>query len=235
MVNVLIFALLAFPVAEWDALLQKYVDDHGRVEYARVKDDARLDAVVAQVAAARPEQYSNRAAKMAFYLNAYNICVWKNVVSRLPGLKNVDAVKDSFFYATRFSIGGKEMNLADLESKLIRPTFQDPRVHFALNCASAGCPELPRHAFTAEGLDGQLDRETRKFVAEARNVALDGKRLTLSHIFDWYKDDFGGAPQKVIGWINRYRAAGAQLPLDAKIEYVEYDWTLNDSALLGGR
>ncbi len=65
-------------------------------------------------------------------------------------------------------------------------------------------------------------------MAEKRNVDFDGKRLRLSQLFDWYKDDFGGEAKKVIGWINQYRAAGAQLPLDAKLEYAEYDWTLNE-------
>ena len=83
-------------------------------------------------------------------------------------------------------------------------------------------------------LDEQLDKEAKKFVAEKRNVDLDPatKKLKLSHIFDWYKDDFGKADDKVIAWINNHRAADAKLPTDAKIEYVDYDWTLNDVNLL---
>jgi hypothetical protein len=107
-------------------------------------------------------------------------------------------------------------------------------VHFALNCASGGCPQLPPYAFTPKALDEQLNREARKFVSEKRNVDLDGpgRRLKLSHIFDWYKEDFGKADDKVIAWINNFRAADAKLPTDVKIDYVDYDWTLNDVNLL---
>jgi hypothetical protein len=117
---------------------------------------------------------------------------------------------------------------------VIRPTFKDGRVHMALNCASGGCPQLPQHAFLPNTLDAQLDQETRKFANEQRNVDLDAtkKTLRLSHIFDWYKEDFGKQPDKVISWINKWRGPEAQLPVDAKIEYVDYDWTLNDVNLL---
>jgi Protein of unknown function, DUF547 len=231
-------AAVPFPFDEWDALLKKYVDDKGRVDYNRLKGDAadmgKLEHVFASVAASSPasapDKYPGKSTKEAYYLDAYNVCVWKNVLTRLPKLKNVDSEKASFFYFTKFVIGGKEMNLSDLESKTIRPTFKDGRVHFALNCASGGCPQLPPYAFLPGKLDEQLNKEAKKFVAEKRNVDLDGKKLKLSHIFDWYKDDFGKADDKVIGWINNYRTE--KLPADAKIEYVDYDWTLNDVNLL---
>jgi hypothetical protein len=230
-------ASIPFPFDEWDALLKKYVDAEGRVDYNRLKNDtadmAKLEHVFASVAASSPasapDKYPGKA-KEAYYLDAYNVCVWKNVITRLPKLKNVDSEKASFFYFTKFVVGGKEMNLYDLEAKVIRPTFKDGRVHFALNCASGGCPQLPQHAFMPQNLDDQLNAEARKFVAEKRNVDLEGKRLRLSHIFDWYKEDFGKADDKVIAWINNFR--DAKLPSDAKIEYVDYDWTLNDVNLL---
>jgi Protein of unknown function, DUF547 len=231
-------AAASFPFDEWDALLGKYVDGKGRVDYNRLKgdaaDSAKLEHLFASVAAASVDKLPSKAAKEAFYLDAYNVCVWKNVLTRLPKLKNVDSEKASFFYFTKFIVAGKEMNLQDLESKAIRPTFKDGRVHFALNCASGGCPQLPPYAFTPAKLDEQLNQEARKFVAEKRNVDFDPatKKLKLSHIFDWYKDDFGKADDKVIGWINNFRAADAKLPTDAKIDYVDYDWTLNDVNLL---
>src|SRR5262249_28644241 len=114
---------------------------------------------------------------------------------------------------------------------VIRPEFKDPRVHMALNCASAGCPQLSREAFTPEKLEAQLDRETRKFMSEKRNVDYDAAahKVRLSRLFDWYKDDFGKEPAKVLTWINKYR--DEKVPIDAKIDYVEYDWTLNDTNL----
>ncbi len=232
----------SFDFESWDALLKKYVDDKGRVDYARLKSDAadvgRLERVFASVAASSParapDKYPSTQAKLADYLNAYNVCVWKNVLGRLPRLKNVDSEKVSFFGFTKFSIGGKEMNLVDLESKVVRPTFKDGRVHFALNCASGGCPQLPTHAFMPKTLDAELDAEARRFINDKRNVDFDAtaKKLKLTHIFDWYKEDFGKQPAKVIEWINRFRAADAQIPTDAKIDYLDYDWTLNDVNVL---
>ena len=227
-------AAVPFPTARWTALLAKHVDAAGRVSYTAV-DRAEVERLYAAVAASspatNPEAYPTAAAKEAYYLDAYNVLVWKNVLDRLPALKSVNDSKASFFYFTKFIVGHKAVNLKDLEGDVIRPQFKDPRVHMALNCASAGCPELPREAFTADALDTQLDREARKFVAEKRNVMLEGKTLRLSQIFDWYKDDFGKEPAKVIAWINRYRTADAQLPTDAKISYLDYDWRLNDQAL----
>jgi hypothetical protein len=226
-----------FPYAAWDALLEKYVDGKGRVDYNAI-DRGAFEKVFAAVAASspkkNPDKYPTKNAQKAYYIDAYNVLAWKDVLTRLPKLKNVDSEKVSFFYFTKFLVGGEAINLYDLESKIVRPTFKDARVHFALNCASGGCPMLPREAFTPAKVDEQLSREAKKFCNEKRNVDFDAatKKLKLSHIFDWYKDDFGKEPAKVIAWINNYRAADAKLPIDAKIEYVDYDWTLNDVHLL---
>jgi hypothetical protein len=230
-------AKVPFPYGEWDTLLKKYVDGKGRVDYNAI-DRAAFEKIFAAVAASSPkktpDQYPSKDAQKAFYINAYNVLAWKDVLGRLPKLKNVNDSKISFFYITKFIIGGDEMNLYDLENKIVRPQFKDARMHFALNCASGGCPQLPAEAFTPAKVDEQLSREARKFCNEKRNVDFDAatKKLKLSHIFDWYKDDFGKEPAKVVAWINHYRSEGAQLPADAKIEYVDYDWTLNDQHLL---
>jgi hypothetical protein len=230
-------AAVPFPYHAWHELLARYVDDQGRVDYQAI-DRAAFEMVFAAVAASSPAsapaRYPTKNAQKAYYLDAYNVLVWKKVLSRLPKLKNVDSAKLSFFYFTKFLVGGKAMNLYDLENKVIRPRFGDGRVHFALNCASGGCPRLPREAFTPDKVDAQLSREARRFVNEPRNVDYDPatKTVKLSHIFDWYKDDFGKAPAKVIAWIDTYRAPGAKIPTDAKIVYVDYDWTLNDVHLL---
>jgi hypothetical protein len=229
-------AAVPFVPDAWDALLKRYVDDEGRVDYGAV-DRAAFEKVYAAVAASgprrQPDKYPTREAKEAYYLNAYNVCVWKYVLGHLPKLKNVDDAKASFFFFTKFVVGGDEINLKDLEGDVIRPQFKDGRVHMALNCASGGCPKLPRYAFAAARLDQQLDDEARRFVAEKRNVDHDAtaKKVRLSRLFDWYKEDFGKEPAKVLAWINRFRAPTAQLPLDTKLEYVDYDWRLNDRSL----
>ena len=225
----------AFPFADWDALLHRYTDDRGRVDYVALKANAgdrqKLEHLVTAVAVQSPERYyPTRDAKLAFYIDAYNVIIWHLVLERIPGLKTLAPITDELFKKTEIMVGGKKTTLSDFENQIIRAQFKDPRVHMALNCASAGCPILPREAFVPERLQAQLDAAARRFVAETRNVALGpGNRLRLSKLFDWYKDDFGGETSKVIRWINGYRERA--LPLDAQVEYVEYDWTLNDPSL----
>jgi hypothetical protein len=227
------------PVAEYDALLKRYVDDQGRVDYAALKSkDAdtveKLYAVIAATGPDKtPELYPGRPAALAYYLSAYNLLVWKNVLDSLPKLKQVDEGLYRFFRNPDFMVDGKEADLDDLEKKIIRKRFKDGRIHFALNCASGGCPKLPRTAFTAAAVDQQLDAEARRFCNEPRNVRFDpaAKTVTLSMIFKWYKDDFGGADAAVLGFINKYRAADQQLPAGTQLKYVDYDWHLNDLSL----
>ncbi len=219
----------------WDELTHKYVDDQGRVDYAKLKaDDAdrkKLDGLYQQITREDVAALGAKSAREAFYLDAYNTIVWKNVIDH-----DTKSVKDHGyeFFQRKFVVAGQELSLDEFEKKIIRPTFKDARVHMALNCASGGCPMLPRYAFTPEKVDEQLSEQAKKFCNEKRNVDFDPatKKLKLSHIFDWYKDDFGKAPEKVIAWINNWRAPDAKLPTDAKIEYVDYDWTLNDQHLL---
>jgi hypothetical protein len=227
------------PVADYDALLKRYVDDEGRVDYAALKshDADAVERLYAAIAATGPDKtpalYPGRDAALAYYLTAYNVLVWKNVLDSLPKLKQVNEGLYRFFRDPDFLVDGKEADLDDLEKKIIRKRFQDGRIHFALNCASAGCPRLPRHAFTAAEVNQQLDTEARRFCNEARNVRYDPARktVTLSMIFKWYKDDFGGADAAVLSFINKYRAADQQLPADTRFQYVDYDWRLNDRSL----
>ncbi len=225
--------------ADYEALLQRYVDAEGRVDYAALKskDADAVEKLYAVLAATGPDKtpalYKEKGAALAYYLSAYNLLVWKNVLDGLPQLKQVDEGLYKFFRSPEFMVDGKEVNLDDLEKKIIRPRFKDGRVHFALNCASGGCPKLPRTAFTAAKVDQQLDAEARRFCSEPRNVRYEPatKTVTLSMIFKWYKDDFGGSEPAVLAFINRYRAAGAQVPADAQIKYVDYDWRLNNKSL----
>jgi hypothetical protein len=224
-----------FDFALWDQLLHKYVDTQGRVDYARLRasteDMAKLDRLYAQVGRHKLDALPGKKAQLAFLINAYNVCVWKNVTMR-PPFKALDSQSEQndFFNTTEFLIAGRELSLNQLETDWIRERFKDPRIHMAVNCASGGCPQLPNEAFTPAKLERQLEREARKFCNEARNVTYDPatKTAQLSHIFEWYAKDFGGKP---IGFINKYRAAGQKLPADAKIVYVDYDWRLNDTQL----
>jgi hypothetical protein len=139
-------------------------------------------------------------------------------------------VKDplfSFFTTQRIKVAGQPMSFNHLEKDVIRK-FGEPRVHFALNCASRSCPPLNPEPFRGEKLDPQIEKLARAFVNSEKGVRVspDGKTAELSKIFDWYKDDFkadGGA----IAFINKRR--NPTLPTDIKIAYQDYDWSLNEA------
>lgn len=218
-----------FDYADWSYVVTTYVNAHGRVDYPALKQDrARLDRFVATLGKVgpetRPELFSTKEAKLAYYINAYNALTMFNVINRYPEIQTVTDKKINFFVLTKFELDGAEVNLYDLENKIIRPRFQDPRIHFALNCASAGCPVLPNEIFDPERLDEQLDRETAKFLHEKRNVAVEGGKIVLSEIFKWYAEDFAPDP---VSWIRAY-APDLVLPEGTEVTHRPYDWALND-------
>jgi hypothetical protein len=236
-------AAAPFSFTEYEGLLRSYTDAQGRVDYsalrASARDAALLDRLVQSLAVTGPEKtpalYPSRQHALAYYLSAYNLLVWKNVIDQQLGQQSrrVDDNGFEFFKKPAYQVDGKALSLDDLEKKLIRPRFGDGRIHFALNCASGGCPRLPREAFVPERVEAQLDREARTFISEKRNVDFDpaGKRVRLSMIFKWYREDFAKDDAGLLAYLNKYRPAGQQLPPDAKIEHVEYDWRLNDKTL----
>jgi hypothetical protein len=135
-----------------------------------------------------------------------------------------------------FVLGGARTNLKTLEDETLRSGFSDPRVHAALNCASRGCPRLPRKAFEPATLDAELDAAMGLFVSEERNVSWDraSRTVRLSKIFDWFSEDFlayerarGRPDPGLIDYVNRYRAPDAQLPRDARVRFLPYDKRLN--------
>ena len=131
-----------------------------------------------------------------------------------------------FFSLRGVEIGSRSTSLYNFENDVIRP-IGDPRVHFALNCMVVSCPRLPRAAFTAAALDRELDRAARSFIVENRNVRLDpqNRLVYLSAILDFYTKDFLAQSPSLIAYINRYR--GEPVPLDYRVEFFEYDWTIN--------
>ena len=127
-------------------------------------------------------------------------------------------------------LGSAELSLDDIEHGIMRPTFNDPRVHYAVNCASVGCPNLGTEAFTGARLDEQLEAAARAYVNSRRGVALEGKRIVISSIYVWYKADFGGSDQGVLEHLRRYAAPALAQRLAelSSIRDHTYDWSLND-------
>ncbi len=223
-------ALTAFDYADWAYTLRTYVDDHGKVKYAALAADdqplARFVATVAKVGpTTRPALFPQRDDQLAYYINAYNALVMYQVLQNYPEIGTVyDGQGFAFFYGTSFIVDGASINLYDLEHEIVRKKFGEPRIHFALNCASESCPRLPNVVFRPEALEEDLAREAHEFVHDPRNVRLDGGALRLSQIFEWYADDFPGGN---VAWI-RATAPDLGIPEGVAVEYTPYDWKLND-------
>lgn len=216
----------AFSHAPLDALLKKHVR-RGKVDYQGIKStsQAQLDAYVAAVGKARIGAMS-RQTRLAFYLNAYNALVIKGVVDRLPGLSSVMKVK-GFFDKQRHLVAGKRVTLNQLENTIIRPTFKEPRIHFALVCGARSCPPLRAAAFRAAGLDGVLERLARNFINSGYGVQVKGDAVKVSQLFKWYAADFEQASGSVGKYLARYHKTHAERLPTAKLGYLHYSWALN--------
>jgi len=237
-------ATMGFSYNDWQGVLENFVDDRGFVDYAGLRADREaLDRFLQQLRAkgpeSTPELFPEREDRLAYYINAYNALVFQGVLSLDPDASTVWGFSKtgySFFARMKVELDGQEMSLKRLEDDLVRAGFKDPRIHAALNCASAGCPRLPREPFLAETLDDQLDAAMEEFVSEERNCSLDraAGTVTLSKIFDWFRQDFEDFPQplgqgggELIDYINRYRSANDQIPADLKVMFSSYDKSLN--------
>jgi len=218
------------PYDAWQRVLEKYVDDQGRVNFAGVKNDrADLDNFVAWVYDYSPENQPNlfptQAHVLAYHINAYNALAMHKVLEKdiprdLNGLRKV-----TFFFFGKVRVGSQPITLAKYENDVIRK-IQDPRMHVALNCMSGSCPHLPREAFLPEKLDEQLDREARRFYNESRNVQVDdaNRILRLSEILDFYTEDFLKSAPSLAAYVNKYR--DQKVPEDYQVKFIPYDWTI---------
>ena len=235
-----------FDSAAYARVLETYVTPEGRVRYADLKaEPADLKAFVEQLAAVspenRPDLFPTRAAQMAYWINAYNAFVIHAVVEAYP----VESVRDLkfgfgllFFKRDRFVAGGRRLSLDDIEHGILRRQFSEPRMHFALNCASASCPPLARQPYRGESLEAQLEEAARAFIGREENVWMRGDVLFLSKIFDWYAEDFtrrGGAADgsaTVVDYLLGYLPAETAARIrqeKPRVEFYNYDWSLNDA------
>jgi len=209
-------------------VLRPYITQ-GRVNYEQLRNEDWLPPVIAYIEQAEVEEMDQQEAK-AFWLNAYNIITIKAVLEKLqtnPDWAGVTSQwrKIKFFWWKKHLIAGRKMSLYYLENTIIRQEFQDPRIHFALNCASRSCPYLPEKLFHAKTLDEQLNQLTADFINQQHAVLLEDDRLQISEIFKMYPNDFGGQDQ-VIPFIRAYWQ-GPSIPQNSKISYLPYDWSLN--------
>ena len=197
----------------------------GKVDYQAIKNDhRRIDALYQQIGDLSLDGISD-AEKKAFYINAYNIITIYQVVENYP-VKSPQEV-DGFFDQKKHTVAGESLTLNELEKKKLLEPYQDPRVHFVLVCAATSCPPLADFAYEADQLDEQLDQKTRQALNNDQFIRVkeDQNSVEISKIFEWYQDDFIRKTASPLAFINQYR--DKKIPSTYRVDYYEYDWTLN--------
>jgi hypothetical protein len=212
-------------------LLNKHVKN-GVVDYAGFKtDETKLDNYLKALENTRSNTL-DRNEQFAFYINAYNAWTIKLILSGYPGIdsiKDLGSVLKSPWKKKIVRIDGDIVTLDHIEHKILRPRFKDPRVHFAINCASKSCPPLISEPYNGAVLEQQLDAVVKAFLKDTKRNRLEGNTLYASRIFKWFKDDFD---KDIIGFFLKYSEGALKKDLASnrdkiKIKFLDYDWSLN--------
>ncbi|MGV6830458.1 MAG: DUF547 domain-containing protein [bacterium] len=204
-----------------DSFFKTYVSK-GSVDYKKINADQSSLNELLTLAEGLNISKNNANEYQAFWINAYNLSVIKGIIDNYPINSPLD--KSGFFDKTTYALGGKKITLNDIENKLLRAQFNDARVHFVLVCGAVGCPPLISQAYTPESLDKQLNEQTTKALNNPSFIKIKKKKVELSEIFKWYREDFVQNGNE-IDFINAFRTT----PLDtkSKISYYNYNWSLN--------
>lgn len=223
----------------WDELLQKHVDEAGRVDYetwlATEADVAKLDSYIDHLSTASRSKRASKEARLAYWINAYNAVTVRGILREYPtsSIRNHTGITGyNIWKHLLLPVDGEKYSLEDVEHAILRK-MREPRIHFAIVCASIGCPRLWNHAYTADDLDAQLSQNARDFFAQDRNfrVGNDGRTVQLSSILDWFADDFGATTSRQLRTIAPY-VPEEHRPLLEKgrvdVEYLDYDWNINE-------
>lgn len=216
---------------QWNELVKAYVTPQGMVDYAAFKRlEKFLDSYLLMLSSV-PLDALERDEKLALLINAYNAGTVKLIIENWP-LKSIkDIPEEKRWKAERWNIGGKVYSLDQLENEVIRKQFNDPRVHFALNCASIGCPRLRDEAYTGDKLDKQLDEQVRFSLKDPRWLRFDESAnvVHVTKIFEWFPEDFKAYGSRE-AFIAKYlpavkKALDEKKPL--KLEFLDWDWSIN--------
>ena len=230
----------------WDRLLKAYVipatnNGLNRVRYGKFKAEGAgaLKSYIAMLEAVDPTKLG-RHEQYAYWINLYNAKTVEVVLDKYP-VKSIKSIRlgGSLFAAFTggpwkakiMKVNGVKLSLDDIEHGILRPNFKDPRIHYAVNCASVGCPNLAIDAFTGAQIEKQLDRGAKTYINSPRGFKVEGDRITASSIYKWFDDDFGGNVAGVLNHAGKYASAALKAKLQSigTISNYGYDWTLNDA------
>jgi hypothetical protein len=213
-----------FDHSPWNNLLQKHVSIQGNVNYDGFKRNvAALDLYLNALSVTKPGSDWTRNDVMAYWINAYNAFTVKLVLNNYP-LKSIMNVNGGKAWDLKFiEIKGEKYSLNNIEHDILRKKYADPRIHFAVNCASVSCPKLSNTAFFADGLNEKLENAAKEFINNPSKNSISANDAEVSGLFDWYKDDFT-KNGSVEDYLNRYSTI--KLTSD-KISFKEYNWNIN--------
>jgi hypothetical protein len=221
--------------AEFTTLLKQHVKE-GNVDYAAwVKDPSRLKTYLGTMAKVPQAEFKTwtKPQQLAWLINFYNASTIQLILAHYPlkSIKDIPGPEDSPWKRLDLTLFGAKTSLDALENEVIRPTYHEPRVHFALVCAAIGCPPLRGEAFVAERLKAQMEEQATLFLATKTKNRVEGSTLYLSPIFDWYAEDFkanGGSVSTFVAGLFP-KADRPAIIKGLTIKFTEYDWNLNKS------
>ena len=224
----------------WTRFLQRFRrmggDGVARLDYGAARDNGgALDDYIDRLTGLEISRYP-RDVQMAYWINLYNALTVDVVLEHYP----VDSIRDIDISPGWFSSGpwgaelveveGEPITLNDIEHRILRPIWADPRIHYAVNCASIGCPNLQPEAFTADNHERLLERGAERYINHARGAALIDDELVVSSIYHWFQADFGGTQAGVLEHLREYADDDLASKLEGRTDYGDhrYDWSLND-------
>ena len=219
--------------AVWEKLLKKNVNEAGLVNYKGFqKDKAELDSYLKTLSDNSPQTSWSENEQKAYWINAYNAFTVSLILQHYPvkSIKDIGAAIQIPFVNTPWDIkfinlGGKKYDLNNIEHGILRKKFNDPRIHFAIVCASMSCPRLRNEAYTAVKLDMQLEEGGKDFLNDRSKNNINTDKVQLSKYFSWYKGDF--TKNGSIGdFINKY--SQTKINANTSINYLDYNWNLNE-------
>ena len=207
----------------WTQELKQWVDDKGKVNYKEWKENSKkLKTYIKTLEENPPQRYWSKNDSLAYFINAYNAVTVDLILTHYP-LKSIRRLGMPW-RRKLFSLGDKKVSLGHLEHQILRK-MKDPRIHFAINCASVSCPKLENSAFESSNVQERLDQVTKNFLADPQKNQLSSTSLYLSKIFFWFSSDFGNKKEK-IDFINQH--SPLKYSPSTKIKYLDYDWALNE-------
>lgn len=225
----------------WSTFLKRHVIEHtdaaNRLDYAGISDEDRriLEGYIQSLSSIAIGTH-NRAEQKAYWINLYNALTVKIVLDHYP----VDSIRDIDISPGLLTVGpwdkdvieveGQTLSLNDIEHRILRPIWDDPLIHYGVNCASVGCPDLLPTAFTGSSVNRQLEQAARAYVNDGRGVSIKDNKVVVSKIYDWFIEDFGDSEAGVLRHLRKYAQGDLAAALDElnDLHDVVYDWSLND-------